>query len=224
MSDIIKLIELANTWQGEGPDMGRQMLIARFKTCNLHCPFCDTWIKMTSSVEGEYTMDAINKALEKTKGLMITGGEPTFGDNYDSVVKMLVEGKYQVANIETNGYQLEKLLGEELHYVRSDATIRYMYSPKVFSKKLYNQELDRIGRIIDNKFVYLKIVVDGEDLSTKLVREVSKLVGDNRGKVYLMPEGTTQEELGRSWARTVDLADELNMNLSSRMHIINNFT
>jgi len=221
--DKIKLIELANTWQGEGPDTGRQMLIARFKRCNLRCPYCDTQIKMSSSIEGDYTIEAINKALEKTHGIMITGGEPTFAENYNQTIVMLRDCIYQVANIETNGYKLPEILND-VHLLNSDKKIKFIYSPKVFTEKIYNSEVEKLFQVFDNDLVYLKIVVDGEEWSNKFIRKAAELSGSNRSKIYLMPLGTTPELIRKSWPMTIDLADELNLNLSSRLHIINDFT
>jgi len=229
MSDFIKLIELANTWQGEGPDTGRQMLIARFKNCNLKCPYCDTWIKMQSSVDGNYSIDEINVALDKTKGLMITGGEPTFKDNYDQTLQMLKECKYQIANVETNGFRLVDLLSEpyikNMEFLAEGKNIHFMYSPKVYTETLFAKERKNIVLFKDHPLVYYKIVVDCEvGFSADLIREAAELTSLDRGKIFLMPEGVTPEEIRSSWGMTINMADKLNLNLSSRLHIMNDFT
>lgn len=227
---IINLIEVANTWQGEGPDTGRQMMIARFKTCNRHCTFCDTWIKMRTSIDGSYSINQLNNALQKTRGLMITGGEPTFNSeknsNFDQTVLMLKYCNYQVVNIETNGYGILDLIWEcqkidcdELN----DKKIRIIYSPKIFNMIDYNEQLNLTKDIIRESFVYIKVVVDNNEWCTKYIREISDL-DINKGKIYLMPLGVTNDEISKNWCQCINLADELNLNISTRMHIVNDFT
>ena len=55
MDTEVRLIENFCSFQGEGPDVGRTMVILRFKTCNLNCPWCDTKVKMRASNEATYS-------------------------------------------------------------------------------------------------------------------------------------------------------------------------
>lgn len=217
---MIKLIELANTWQGEGPDAGRQMLIARFKSCNIKCPFCDTQVKMSTSVEGDYTIETINKALEKTRGLMITGGEPTYADNFGQTVDLVLNCDYDVVNIETNGFQLDKLIDT----IPQLTNVKFICSPKVFSSKLLEDAKSIVKQTCGNPHVYYKIVIDNSDNTIELLEHLKQVCFGLKGKIYLMPLGVTKEEIKESWPRTIDLADKYNFNISSRMHIINDFT
>ena len=223
---MIKLIEVANTWQGEGPNTGRQMLITRFKHCNRRCDFCDTWIKMTSSIEGSYSIDDINAALKKTKALMITGGEPTLQTekikHLEHTLHMLEKCEYQLANIETNGHMIDMLIFEIDRMKLDQSKINIMWSPKIFNENDYNIEKSRIGTVICNPMVYVKIVVDGNEWSNKFIKEISSRCGD-KNKIYLMPLGVTKEEIAGNWDNCVDMADKYNTNISSRLHIMNDF-
>ena len=222
---FIKLVEVADTWQGEGPSTGRQMLIARFKHCNLHCQFCDTWIKMKTTTEGSYSINDINKALEKTRGLMITGGEPTLQvkdiNNLDATLAMIEYCTYQTVNVETNGCNIEFLL-DNLVY-RKGQEVKIMYSPKVFTQKDYDVEVEKVKKVINNPLVYMKIVADKCEISEKFIKEVST-ISEDKGKIYLMPLGITIDEITENWNYCIDLADATNTNISTRMHIMNQFT
>jgi len=222
----IKLIEVANSWQGEGPNTGRQMLITRFKYCNRHCGFCDTWIKMKTSTEGSYTIDDLNEALKKTKALMITGGEPTMQTekikHLEHTLYMLKYCDYQLANIETNGHLVDALIFEIERMKLDQSTINIIWSPKIFTEDDYKIEKMRIGTIFSNPMVYVKIVADGNEWSTKFIKELAAQ-NYNQNKIYLMPLGVTKEEIAKNWDFCVDLADECNVNLSSRLHIMNDF-
>jgi 7-carboxy-7-deazaguanine synthase len=223
----LKLVEVADTWQGEGPNTGRQMLITRFKHCNRHCKFCDTWIKMKTSAEGSYSISDINQALMKTKALMITGGEPTLQTddirNLEQTLWMLEFCDYQLANIETNGFAIDALIMAIERTTNIDPSkINIIWSPKIFNENDLNVERTKIGCILENPMVYVKIVADGNEWSEKFIREVSARTTD-RGKVYLMTLGTSVKELESNFEYCVDLADACNANLSSRMHIMNGF-
>lgn len=225
---FIKLVELANTWQGEGPDTGRQMMIARFKYCNKHCQYCDTWIKMKTSAEGSYSITDINLSLQKTKGLMITGGEPTMVsgsiDNLSKTLMMLDLCDYQVANIETNGCNLDLLLKHLYNRDHEDGkVIHVMYSPKIFSAEDYSIEFEKAKVALSSSFVYMKIVADRTELTEQYIREVSKMT-HNKSKIYLMPLGVTPAEIAKNWDYCINLADDCDLNISTRMHIMNQFT
>lgn len=223
----IKLIELMNTWQGEGPNTGRQMLIARFKHCSMKCPYCDTWIKMKTSIEGLYSIDDINLALSKTRGLMLTGGEPTLENesgeikNLTNTLLMIEHCDYQVANIETNGFAIEILLNNMA--IKKDKIVKIMYSPKIFSEKDYKLGIQKVKDVISHPCVYLKIVADKTELTEQFIKEVASFT-DSRSKIYLMPLGVTPEEIASNWVYCIDLADECNLNISTRMHIVHSFT
>ena len=229
---VIKLIELMNTWQGEGVNQGHQMLLARFKYCNLRCQWCDTQIKMKTAIEGNYSINDINQALQKTRALMISGGEPSYSskdkkiDNFNQTVLMLKYCDYQLVNVETNGIELENLIFE---FQRCGTTRKnekwlgnIIYSPKIFNNKNFEEELEKTKKLIDKPFLYMKIVVDGSKITEKFIEEVSKLT-DDKGKIYLMPMGTTPEEIMKNWPFCIDTADKYNLNISSRMHIMHSF-
>jgi organic radical activating enzyme len=224
---IIKLVEVADTWQGEGPCTGRQMLIARFKYCNRHCQYCDTWIKMKTSTEGSYSIDDLNNALAKTRGLMITGGEPTYENksanihNLSCTLNMIEHCDYQVANIETNGYDLAGLL-TNITFPKNKV-VKIMYSPKIFSEYDYTIELKNLELAMSDPMVYLKIVADRTALTEKFIKQIATNNTD-RSKVYLMPLGVTSEEIAKNFEYCINLADECNMNISTRMHIVHTFT
>lgn len=222
MSKSIKLIELMNSWQGEGPDSGRQMLIARFKYCNRHCYYCDTQVKMNCSTEGTYSIDDINESLEKTRGLMITGGEPTFesdkNDNFKQTLLMLNECEYEIANVETNGYKLLELLVQ----APDNKNIRYMFSPKVFNGEDCDVATEIFTKTINYPNVFYKIVVDRNEHSTRFIKYISNKLS-SRSRIYLMVLGSSKEEITKNFVRCIDLADECNCNMSVRLHILCDF-
>jgi len=93
----LKVVEIFNSIQGEGANMGRSATFIRLSNCNKNCSFCDTdWDKGT-----EMTVDEVLAEVQKYSSNMIiwTGGEPTL--QLTSEILNHFKNFYQA--IETNG-------------------------------------------------------------------------------------------------------------------------
>ena len=212
----IKLIECITTWQGEGPDTGKYMLLCRFKKCQMNCPFCDTMVQMNNSVEGEYSLEHMQKAIDDIAGgLMITGGEPTLYLN--EVNTLLTNLKYSVANIETNGYKLKELMLQ----TPEDLNVKFIFSPK------HKLKQDDIWHFRNDKRIYYKFVIDRLDTDKfSMHRQSLDMLMKhyaNMTNVFLMPKGITPQELKHNSKIVFDLAEQYKCNISTRMHLIYNF-
>jgi len=213
----INLIECMVTWQGEGPDTGKYMLLCRFKNCQLNCPFCDTKIKMKNSLNGFYTLEEMQKAIDDIHGgLLITGGEPTM--YIDELSTMLTELNYTTANVETNGFHLREILLQ----TKSISNVKFIFSPK---NKLKEKDVSHYKN--DNR-VFYKFVIDrivDTDINSinRQSLELLKKQTDNLQNVYLMPKGTTPHDLKNNSKLITDLAEMYKCNISTRMHLIYNF-
>ena len=223
MSQIVKLIECINTWQGECIDAGRQMLLCRFKYCNLSCKYCDTLIKMRISKEAKYDIDDLQKEIiENNLGLLCTGGEPTIEKHIDDTITLLNKLKYPVANVETNGYGLLKLIDN----VKDNDRVKYIYSPKIFNKKDLHKAIELIEALKSiSENVYIKIVYENNPLINKFLEVLFKdhqwLQWNHR--IWLMPEGITRDDLLRNSKEVFDACEKYKCNFSSRMHIMFEF-
>ena len=121
MTGIVRIIEAQITWQGEGVDSGRRMLLVRYKRCNrgfdgsnlLPCPFCDTQVRMRTSTEFEIPIKEIQKIVEENKcGILISGGEPGYSLNFSYTVNLINKTDTYLYNVETNGVRLEEMISE----------------------------------------------------------------------------------------------------------------
>jgi len=218
-------VQVLKTWQGEGVDSGKKVLMIRFKKCNRiefnqPCPFCDTRILTSNSIESVYSIEQTQEIIkEYNLGLLITGGEPTFEINLDYTNNILKNLEFPFVNIETNGYNLEKLINDNIN---SDKEIRYIFSPKIFNKNDFEFNKNLILKIKNNKNVFIKLVY----LESKFILDCLnflKEINFNNNRLYLMPEGKTREELLKNSAKVFDMAEKFNCNFSSRDHIIYDF-
>ena len=94
------LVEIFESLQGEGRNMGRPCVFVRFAGCNLACPWCDTDVSCRFSA----TLDELLSEISgfRAKSVVLTGGEPTLVDAMPEFVAALKERGYWIA-VETNG-------------------------------------------------------------------------------------------------------------------------
>jgi len=229
ISERVKLIEAITTWQGEGADTGRRMLLLRFKRCDRvdhkkPCGFCDTLIKMRISPESEFKVIDLQSIIDSEKcGLMITGGEPTWDPHFEECVYLLNNLKYEDANVETNGYNLEGLLKE----VKSEQfnKIKFVFSPKMFNYEEAMKDIDLAKRMKDISNVVFKLVcTKTENLQRYIQLFLDELSEFNLNRrIYLMPEGRNREEILMNAPVMFDYAERWKVNVSTRMHIMYDF-
>lgn len=221
MKESVKLIENFVSWQGEGPDSGQAMIILRFKTCNLKCPWCDTAVKMRISAEAPYMLKDIQETVyEKRAGLLITGGEPTVPKHIDEAALLLNELEYPVANVESNGYNLEELI----KMVGLDAPVRFIYSPKFFTDADLEKTKSLTLNLLRHEKVHVKVVYENNDRVHDYLSWLNDQIGiDDARKVWLMPEGVTRSDLIRNAEGVFDACERYKFNFSSRSHIIFGF-
>jgi organic radical activating enzyme len=216
-----------STWQGEGIDSGCRMIILRFKTCNRNCIWCDSKLKMRISEEGVfYLKDIQSQIYRDSAGILVTGGETTVDRHFDECLTLLNDLIYPLANVESNGYRLEDLIKS----VNPDKPVHYMFSPKIFTDDDYELALKQSYDFLRNPNVFYKLVYDGSVLMNDFIRELDtmfKLQSFSQflhsQKVWIMPEGTTREDLIKNSGPVFDVCEQYNFNFSSRNHIIYGF-
>lgn len=227
----IKLIENMTTWQGEGPNAGKRVVLLRFKECDrvVHknpCPYCDTLVKMRISANADYDYEDIQKELDSKKcGMLLTGGEPTYESNFNSTVYILSGLEYPFIDVESNGYQLEGLI-VFINSLNLSKNINYMFSPKFFTKEELNKTIDQTNKLVGLmklNNIFIKIVYDENN---PLIEEYLDFLSTKEGinsNVYLMPEGKNKEEILKNCPRVFDACEYYNFNFSGREHIMYDF-
>jgi len=219
----VKLIENFTSFQGEGPDCGQAMIILRFKTCNMKCPWCDTAVKMRICAEAPYRLSDIQETINKTRsGILVTGGEPTVDRHIDDAVTLLNELDYPIANVESNGYNLEELIRRS----NKSRNIHFIFSPKIFNDKDFDPARNKTINLLDCDNVYIKIVYEDNELIREFCGWLSNTISNRSryyDKIWLMPEGVTRADLIRNSEKVFDACEEYRFNFSTRSHIIYGF-
>jgi organic radical activating enzyme len=221
----VNLIEVFSSWQGEGPDSCRPMLILRFKRCSRSCIWCDTKVKMRISQETEYSIDQIQKVLDKTHaGTLITGGEPTFTPNYDQTLTLLKDLTYPISNVETNGFNLQQLVLDTYDIRQAGKNIKFMFSPKIFNEKDLQEAIQLSINLFKETSVYFKVVYEYNELIEEYLKYITTETNiTKQHRLYLMPEGITRADLLRNAPKVFDAAEKYKCCFSSRTHIMYEF-
>jgi 7-carboxy-7-deazaguanine synthase len=194
----MRLIEIFDSIQGEGPAMGRPATFVRLAGCNLSCLGCDTDLKPSFQL-------SLAELAERVAGrrVVITGGEPTM----------------QMAELSEFIGILHKL-GKEIH-IESNGTnpipeeVLSLVHCAVISPKLGSHfHLDRWRR---KENVHIKFVLGSapwcwtSDLMEQLLPSLDK------ERVWIMAYGAERDMMGARAAW--DLAMRLGVNYSDRLHI-----
>lgn len=102
------LVEIFESLQGEGRNMGRPCVFIRFAGCNLSCPWCDTDVAKKFSASLADILAELGQY--KAKSVILTGGEPTLVKEMPELVAALKKNGYWIG-VETNGTSAADWLG-----------------------------------------------------------------------------------------------------------------
>lgn len=97
---MYELVEIFESLQGEGRNMGRPCVFVRFAGCNLKCPWCDTDVTKRFSASLDELLAELGQY--KAKNVILTGGEPTMQKEMPELVAALKKAGYWIG-VETNG-------------------------------------------------------------------------------------------------------------------------
>lgn len=216
------------TIQGEGKHAGRAVQFLRLGHCNLSCSWCDTaytWDKdrFDLSVElDDRTAASIVENLIPGVALVISGGEPLMHQRKTAWAYLLhgAVSRGCEVHVETNGT-----------LAPTGATVE-LVSHAAVSPKLAHAG-DHGGRrapMFTNKWLTymqgdtsldarLKYVVrDGSDVNE--VTAITDGLGAPRSAVWVMPLGTSTEELQARWPGVARAAADAHINASHRVHVL----
>jgi len=194
----MRIIEIFQSIQGEGPAMGRPATFVRLAGCNLGCEGSDTPLVAGRDLAPAELAEAISGGR-----VVITGGEPALqSDDLAELVYRLSQRGLEL-HMETNGtISLPDDILSKFCYV--------VVSPKQGSAV----ELESWPK---RENVHIKFVMGprswcwSEDKLSKIIPTLP------RDRVWIMPFGTDPEmkDARKAW----DLALRLGVNYSDRLHI-----
>ncbi len=217
----LKLSEVFESLQGEGPSAGEPCVFVRLATCNLRCSWCDTrytWDWQNHDYDQEVKLEsagvlAVRLTSARTRRLVITGGEPLL--QQPALVALLAHlPRSLFVEVETNGTVVP----------RPDLVARidqWNVSPKLANggdAERLRIKPRALGALRDTGRAWLKLVIRGEeDLG-----EAEALVGLTawpRERVMLMPQALTRAELVERSPEVAAACVTTGYRFSPRLHL-----
>jgi 7-carboxy-7-deazaguanine synthase len=224
------------TIQGEGRSQGRSVVFLRLGLCNLDCSWCDTpytwdWTGKNGvkyDKAKELTRKPVREILEtllwmcdhKVTRVVISGGEPMIQQKplADLIAGLYAEGVS--CEIETNG-TIEP--SPEMVNLCEIGALSLNCSPKLNNSGVTSD--DRINpqaleTIMHTGAIFKFVVSDNHDLDEIDQLLETTLTGVDKDKIYIMPEGTTQQKIASRLAWAFDKASQRGWSLSPRLHVL----
>lgn len=222
------VVEMFDSFQGEGPSIGSPARFVRMAGCNLHCRWCDTeyaWkkgvldpTKITMMTAKEMTLDpGFTKDYLQRRLFVLTGGEPMIHVSEDLDLLAIILNWFRV-EIETNG--------EIYPSWEIPDYVKFTVSPKLASADSGSTGIDFrewTSRVPADSLRF-KFVISSE-LEFHIV---SRIVSDYKiqpGNVWIMPECRNREGLIQrlqsfSLEGILDKILHSGFNLSTRLHTL----
>lgn len=219
----MRIAEIYVSKQGEGFLTGTESLFIRTSGCNLRCWFCDTPFTSWAPEGDDLSVAEILQAAERepTSHVVITGGEPMLYSELTPLCESLVE-RGQHVTIETAG-----TLYLPLHcdLMSISPKLRGSAPPAAREPRwAVRHEQSRhvpgvIRRLLAEHPYQVKFVIDRlEDVAAALAW-LEEFPETDRGRVLLMPQGVTAEELAERQAWLAPKCAELGLTYCPRRHI-----
>lgn len=231
--------EIFCSLQGEGPTLGEPRVFVRATRCNLHCVWCDTdytwnWegtpfrhLRDGDPAYAKFRPDqeiaglAVEEAARQVerfpvKSLVLTGGEPMLQQRawVELIDRLRARDAAYRFEVETNGTIVPTAAFD-------DRVDQYNVSPKLRSSGVPRRLREKPKALsffaASPKAFFKFVVVAPEDLDEVL--ELVERHGLTRGRVYLMPEGTTSEALRQRSVWVAEAARRHGLCFSDRLHI-----
>ncbi len=173
MTDKIKIKEIFDSIQGEGPYVGEKQLFVRTTKCNLNCKYCDTDFLCDENSK-EYNFDEFFEILKSSDAQTVsfTGGEPLLeADFLFEFFKRYKNRLNKKIYLETNGTNA-KNLKKIINYVDVVSMDIKLKSATGLEFSLIT--FDDFLNIAKEKEVFAKVVFD-ENISNSEIIEVTTL-------------------------------------------------
>ena len=217
--------EIFYSLQGEGELTGMPSVFVRTSGCNLRCNWCDTpyasWSPEGTKMEVQEIIAEVRK--HPAKHVVLTGGEPMIAPGIHELAFQLQELGYHItietaATIMPRGIACDLAsLSPKLAHSAPDARLDDTWRQKHEELRWQPQV---VASWMANGNYQLKFVISSEaDLL-----EMERMIGETdcaipRGKILLMPEGTTVETLRARAGWLGELCKQHGYRYAPRLHV-----
>ena len=213
---VYPVVDIFNSFQGEGLRTGRHTTFVRFAGCNLNCAFCDEPLHLDKTKILVYTESALMRMIRHSRRdncmhtnenvVCFTGGEPLLQDLKPIVVQLFDEDGFK-SQIETNGtlpckFELETVKRYGIHIT---------VAPKGQNGwKIHKELIDKIAEV--------KLVCNVDDIRLVIDTFFKNNVLPARVPIFLQPENDQLEINWNNLKACLDVAKDYGFNVSPQVH------
>ncbi len=238
----LPVIELYSAIQAEGKYTGIPHIIVRTTGCPMRCSFgnsiCDSWYTSWIPEKAKITEDKIYEFYANNfhiKYTMITGGEPTMHPDILNLLVNIAKKFDHFVTIETAGIFFVKTNAD---FISISPKLKSSV-PKIHSKHILGgKEIEVTSQMVKRHedlrlnlremkdMVYnhldyqIKPVISNIEKDIPEIEELIDFLGVPRSKVYLMPAGSTSEELKLIRKDLIEFCVKEGYNYTDRIHIV----
>ncbi|MCS7298357.1 MAG: 7-carboxy-7-deazaguanine synthase QueE [Spirochaetia bacterium] len=216
----MRVSEIFESIQGEGDTAGRVALFIRVQGCPLDCVWCDT--KYSVPFEGGIEKSVfeisniISEFIERKEGIVVfTGGEPLAFQ--DEIHRIITLSQPRFVEFETSGIYLPK---SEIRKHKFNVSPKLPNAKLSGGEKAYNKMYQNLKVFSELKSIFKFVISNEEDL--EIVMEIITSYSLPKNKVFLMPEGTSPEEILSKSKLILPFCINNGLNYSPRLQVFLN--
>lgn len=214
--------EIFYSLQGEGFLTGVPSVFIRIAGCPLRCRWCDTKYAWSKEAGRQFNIDEIVSIVKKwpCKFVVITGGEPMVDPDLPQLVRELkAAGKH--ITIETAGIayipdmpcDLTSISPKLSNSMPDDAKLAAIHKDSML-------DLAVLEELMDHYNYQLKFVVDSVNDLAEIQELLDKIDNVDTGKVMLMPQAATRDELLAKSTMVADICKLVGFAFSQRLQVL----
>ncbi len=204
--------EIFYSLQGEGFLTGVPSVFIRLAGCPLRCKWCDTKYAWDYKAGQDYSVAKIVNTVQgyKCRYVVITGGEPMTNADLPKLTQKLKDNGKHIT-IETAGIAFVPGLACDLMSI----------SPKLSnSGNSVKLDLSILRDLISSYEYQIKFIVDSTDDLPEIQRILKEIEDVDFGKVMLMPQAATRDELLAKSPMVADLCKQNGFVFCQRLQVL----
>ena len=214
------IAEIYESFQGEGPWAGTPSLFIRTSGCNLRCRFCDTPYTSWQPEGEQQSLEKLAAAIQSATAehVVITGGEPMLAAQLTELTEICRDAGRTIT-IETAGTvdrsvecDLMAISPKRPNSAPDDPQWRIRHEQTRHQPAVIRSLLERYDCI-------LKFVIDTDTDVADVCGYLEGFPETTAGRVWLMPQAQTQEELKAKTIWVKAAADSNGFRFSPRLHV-----